>query len=91
MREKIKNMIKEVLEKTGLICNQVSENIIKVTTEGFSMGIEMEKESLRLGVFSTEEVKTKYEMQMLKFLNLINLGTKEGQWVLDEDRTVCYG
>ena len=90
MREKIKNMIKEVLEKTGLICNQVSENIIKVTTESFFMGIEMEKESLRLEVFSTEEVKTKYEKQMLKFLNLINLGTKEGQWVLDEDRTVCH-
>lgn len=92
MREKLMNMVMEILEKLGLICNQVSENIVKATTEDFFIGIELEEKGLGmgLGIFSKEEVKATYEMQMLKFLNLINLGTKEGSWVLDEDRTVCH-
>lgn len=89
MGKKIINMIKEVLEKMRLSYEQMTENIIKVSTADFYMGIETDEERLDIGIFSTEEVKAKYEMQMLLFLNRINLVTKGGHWALDEEGTVC--
>jgi len=89
MCRKIVNMIKEVLEKNGLPYKEMKENIIKVTSEDFYMGIETDGESMDIGVFSTEEVNAKQEMQMLRLLNLMNLGTGGGHWALDEEGTVC--
>jgi len=90
MIEKLLNMVKEVLEEIGLTYKQATENIIKVTSAGFAMGIAVGERVLELKLYPAEKVKARQEMQMLILLNKINIVTKEGHWELDEDGRICY-